>query len=790
MHKSKTPSVSVKKYLLITAALITGSFLLLLVLISLGTFGSVPGVSELKGLQQHQASRIVSSDGEYLGTFNLQNRITVSLDEVSPHMIDALIAIEDVRFYNHNGIDYRALGRVFIRTILLRQSAGGGSTITQQLAKNLYPRSRNRGFFIVTDKVREMIIARRLERVYTKEQILELYLNHVSFGEDTFGIEMASRRFFDKTPINLTLSESATLAGLLQATTIFNPHRNPDRSIVRRNIVLRQMERYEMVSAEIIDATIQEPLNTNYNRASFSTGLAPYFREHLRDELASILRKHPSPDGNQYNPDTDGLTVYTTLDSRIQRAAESAVAVRMKQLQSILQKELDNQPIFGAEDPDVLYAWRQSREYRNLVESGLSSDEINEYLYTTEKTLIFTWDGYVEADLSPYDELRYYMSFMNAGFVAMDPLTGHIAAWVGGIDHRHFQYDQVKARRQAGSAFKPILYAAALENGRQPCDYQRNLLATFTEYDDWTPRNHQDEYGGRYSLQAGLAKSVNTVAVQVAVETGVVNVQNTAGKMGIHTTLPDGPSIALGTAEMSLLDLTTAYTSFLNSGSPVEPVFITRIYNSSGQLIYDHSEKETPENIDGLFIPDDFQFISSDDSTQREATGISPQTATAMVNMLQKAIDNGTGLPLRQQYGITHALAGKTGTTQQFTDGWFIGFTPDLVFGTRVGGWNNRVRFREFPAYASQTALPVTGLFLQNLAASATLPMQPVNFRAEQTDTPFNLSCEDYRDDLLKDRIRDFFSGRSSDDPRDIGEEKEEKGGNIFKRIGRKLGIH
>jgi penicillin-binding protein 1A len=780
----------VKKYLLITAALITGSFLLLLVLISLGTFGSVPGVSELKGLQQHQASRIVSSDGEYLGTFNLQNRITVSLDEVSPHMIDALIAIEDVRFYNHNGIDYRALGRVFIRTILLRQSAGGGSTITQQLAKNLYPRSRNRGFFIVTDKVREMIIARRLERVYTKEQILELYLNHVSFGEDTFGIEMASRRFFDKTPINLTLSESATLAGLLQATTIFNPHRNPDRSIVRRNIVLRQMERYEMVSAEIIDATIQEPLNTNYNRASFSTGLAPYFREHLRDELASILRKHPSPDGNQYNPDTDGLTVYTTLDSRIQRAAESAVAVRMKQLQSILQKELDNQPIFGAEDPDVLYAWRQSREYRNLVESGLSSDEINEYLYTTEKTLIFTWDGYVEADLSPYDELRYYMSFMNAGFVAMDPLTGHIAAWVGGIDHRHFQYDQVKARRQAGSAFKPILYAAALENGRQPCDYQRNLLATFTEYDDWTPRNHQDEYGGRYSLQAGLAKSVNTVAVQVAVETGVVNVQNTAGKMGIHTTLPDGPSIALGTAEMSLLDLTTAYTSFLNSGSPVEPVFITRIYNSSGQLIYDHSEKETPENIDGLFIPDDFQFISSDDSTQREATGISPQTATAMVNMLQKAIDNGTGLPLRQQYGITHALAGKTGTTQQFTDGWFIGFTPDLVFGTRVGGWNNRVRFREFPAYASQTALPVTGLFLQNLAASATLPMQPVNFRAEQTDTPFNLSCEDYRDDLLKDRIRDFFSGRSSDDPRDIGEEKEEKGGNIFKRIGRKLGIH
>lgn len=781
MHKSKTSSVSVKKYLLISVAFISGSFLLILVLVSLGTFGSVPGVNELKGLQQHQASRIVSSDGEYLGTFNLQNRINVSLDEVSPHMIDALIAIEDIRFYNHNGIDYRALGRVFIRTILLRQSAGGGSTITQQLVKNLYPRSRNRGLFVVTDKIREMMIARRLEQVYSKEQILEIYLNNVSFGEDTFGVEMASRRFFNKTPINLTLSESATLAGLLQATTIFNPHRNPDRSIARRNIVLRQMERYDMVSPEIIDMTIQEPLNTNYNRASFSTGLAPYFREHLRDELASVLNTIPSPDGKKYNPDIDGLIVHTTLDSRIQRAAESAVAVRMQQLQSIFQKELDKQPIFGAEDPDVLFAWRQSSQYRSLVESGLTSDEINEYLYTPEKTLIFTWDGYVEADISPYDELRYYMSFMNAGFVAMDPQTGHIAAWVGGIDHRHFQYDQVKARRQAGSAFKPILYAAALENGREPCDYQRNLLATFTEYDDWTPRNHQDEYGGRYSLQAGLAKSVNTVAVQVAVETGVANVQNTAGKMGIHSYLPDGPSIALGTAEMSLLDLTTAYTSFLNSGSPAEPVFITKVYNSSGQLIYDYSEKGTQEN--------DIQLISSVNSTQKETEGISPHTATAMVTMLQKAIDNGTGLPLRQQYGITHALAGKTGTTQQFTDGWFIGFTPDLVFGTRVGGWNNRVRFREYPAYASQTALPITGLFLQNLSASSTFPAQPATFRAEQTDTPFNLSCEDYRDDLLKDRIRDFFSGKNSDDPRTIGEEKEEKSRNIFRRIGRKLGI-
>ena len=790
MYNSQNSSAKVKRTLLFAAAFITGSLLLLFVLISLGVFGTVPGTNELRALEQQQASRIVSSDGEYLGTFNLQNRIHVSLAEVSPHMTDALLAIEDIRFYDHNGIDYRALGRVFVRTGLLRQNAGGGSTITQQLVKNLYPRSRSRGFLIVTDKIREMMIARRLERVYSKDQILELYLNHVSFGEDTFGIEMASRRFFNKAPINLTLSESATLAGLLQATTIFNPHRNPDRSIARRNIVLRQMERYDMVSPEVIDSTLQAPLNTHYNRTSFSTGLAPYFREHLRDELALVLRNHPSPDGKTYNPDTDGLTIHTTLDSRIQRAAESAVAVRMKQLQDIFEKEIERQPIFGTDDPDVIHAWKQSWQYKQLVESGLSADEIDEYLHTPAKTLIFTWGGYTEKELSPYDEMRYYMSFMNAGFVAIDPLTGYVAAWVGGIDHRHFQFDQVKARRQTGSAFKPVLYAAALENGRAPCDYQRNLLATFTEYDDWTPRNHRDEYGGRYSLQAGLAKSTNTVAVQVAMETGVPAIKNTAAKLGIHSALPDGPAIALGTAEMSLLDLTTAYTSFLNSGKPVEPVFITRITNARGELIYDYSDQKSQENLPGFFIPDDFQFISSNMTPQREPAGISPQTATAMVNMLQKAIDNGTGFPLRQQYGITHALAGKTGTTQQFTDGWFIGFTPDLVFGTRVGGWNNRVRFRQFPAYASQTALPITGLFLQNMSASATLPTQPATFRSEQTDTPYNLQCEDYRDDMLKDRLRDFFSGNSSDEPRVIGEDKDEKSRNIFRRIGRKLGIN
>ncbi|MFU8812028.1 MAG: transglycosylase domain-containing protein [Balneolaceae bacterium] len=763
-------------------------------LVLTGVFGPVPGRSSLENIQQMQASRVVSADGIQMGTFHLQNRTTVSIDEISPEMIDALIAIEDIRFYDHNGIDARALARVFVRTILLGQNAGGGSTITQQLAKNLYPRANSSGLFLFTDKLREMIIAYRIEKIYDKDDILELYLNTVSFGEDTFGIEMASWRFFNKPPSDLDLEESATLAGLLQATTFYNPYRNPERSEMRRNVVLRQMERHGLISSELAEQSIATPLITNYSRSALGEGLAPYFREQLREELQTILKTKPALDGRQYDLNTDGLVIHTTIDSRIQRAAEKAVATRMRQLQSTFDRELEQYPIFGEEDPDVLYAWRNSWHYQQLQEQGHSESEIQDILHTPVSTLLFTWDGYEERVLSPYDEIRYYISFLNAGFLAMSPQNGHIRAWVGGIDHRHFHYDQVKASRQPGSAFKPILYAAALEAGRAPCDYQRNMLATFTDYDGWTPRNHQEEYGGRYSLQAALAQSVNTVAVHVAIETGVPAIQKTASAMGIQSVVPEAPSIALGTGELSLLELTTAYTSFLNEGRPATPQMITRIYNSNGQLIYDFTK--TP-NTDSEFSHSQLTSYPLEEESllideNRENEGISPETAATMVQMLEKGIAEGTGAPLRSQFGIHTALGGKTGTTQQFSDGWFIGFTPDLVFGTRVGGWNNRVRFREFPAYASQTALPIAGLFLMEIGADPVTKNDYMSdsFLPTQVDSPHNFRCEDYQDDRLRDRLRDFFTGRSSDEPREIGTENgEEKSRNIFRRLGRKLGI-
>ena len=766
-------------------------FFTFLALVYLGAFGPVPDHNELKNIQTQQASRIISADGLQMGTFQLQNRTMIGLDEVSPELIDALLAIEDIRFYEHNGIDNRALARVFVRTILLRQNAGGGSTITQQLVKALYPRRNSGSISVVADKFREMIIALRIEKIYSKDDILELYLNTVSFGEDTFGIETASFRFFNKPPADLTLSESATLAGLLQATTFYNPYRNVERSVVRRNVVLRQMERYGFISPETAENAITEPLTTHYNRGSLSNNIAPYFREHLRGELRRILENEQASDGKKYNLQTDGLTIHTTIDSEIQQAAEKAVASRMRQLQAIFDSELQKSPIFGEEDPDVMSAWRESWYYKQLKNQGHSDDEITEILHTPVPTQLFSWSGYEQKEISPYDEIRYYLSFMNAGLIAMHPNTGHILAWVGGIDHRHFQYDQVKANRQPGSAFKPILYAAALESGREPCDYQRNILATFSDYDGWTPRNHEEEYGGRYSLQAALSQSINTVAVHVAMETGLPAIQETATAMGIKSTLPEAPSIALGTANISLLDLTASYTSFLNEGKPAEPKFITQIYNSHGELIYDFTNQTVDDNsisqfsLENLLETDNFSFGNSNPS------GISPETAATMVHMLKKAVDEGTGRSLRTQYGIQHALGGKTGTTQQFTDGWFIGITPDFVFGTRVGGSNNRVRFREFPAYASQTALPIAGLFLQELSSRQHPYAQNSQFQPGQVDSPFNLQCDDFRNDRFRDRVRDFFTGQSSDEPRIIGDEEEEKEekGNIFRRIGRKIGL-
>ena len=612
-----------------------------------------------------------------------------------------------------------------------------------------------------------MIIARRLERVYSKEKILSLYLNSVSFGEEIYGVEMAALRFFNKDASDLNLQEAATLTGILKGTSWYNPKNHPERAKQRRNVVLSQMQRYGNLSAEIADSVMALPMQVNYTRITSSEGPAPYFREHIRQEASKILASQTAPDGKKYNLYTDGLVIETTVDSRVQEAAEKAVAAQMRELQKVLNRQIETNPIFAREaDSTIQFAWRQSDQYQQLKNAGQTDAELDSILYAPAQMDLFTWDGYEQESITPYDSLRHYLSFLNAGFVAMNPQNGQVLAWVGGINHKHFKYDHVKSKRQVGSAFKPIVYAAALEAGMRPCDYRRNVLTTYEEYEEWTPRNHADEYGGRYSLSAALAHSYNTIAVDLLMETGIPEVQTTAKKMGIRSYIPSEPSIALGTAEVSLMELVTSYTTFLNDGKPATPVLISSIKNSQGEVIYPLDTEESKENTQVA------------DALDQE-NSLSPRTASTMVRMLEKVVNEGTGYRLRSQFGITHALAGKTGTTQNYTDGWFVGMTPEMVFGSWVGGWNNRVRFNSTMGYGSQTALPIAGRFLQNIRAYPDFE-QPNQFYASQTDQSYRFSCPDFRPDKLSDRLRDFFRGRDNDEA--VVEDDEERK-SIFGRI-------
>src|SRR5690625_3935652 len=708
-----------KKVILFLSVLFIAAPALFITLILTGFFGPVPSTDELALVRNYNASHIYSADGKRMGTYYLQNRTEVDAEQVNPVMTDALLAIEDIRFYEHNGIDYRALFRVFFKTLLLNQDAGGGSTITQQLAKNLYPRQKHGPLHLVADKIREMIIANRLEKINSKEDILQMYLNTVSFGEEIYGSDMASRRFFNKAPMDLKLEEAATLAGMLRATTWYNPHRNPESSRQRRNVVIRQMEKYGFINQDEAELAIASDLQTNFSVQAGSRGSAAYFREYIRLELAELLRTREALDGKTYNLYSDGLVIHTTLDSRVQAAAEHAVETQMKNLQSIYDGQNKDINIFADRgDPDVIRAWRNSDQYKQLKKDGLTDAKIDSILYEPARQRVFSWDGYTDQTISPYDLQRHYLSFLQAGFLAMHPQTsslekrkivpqagflamhpqtGEVLAWVGGINHAHFKFDHVTSRRQPGSSFKPFIYAAAMEGGLRPCDYERNVLTVYEEYDEWMPKNANDEYGGRYSIQAALANSINTITVQVLMENGLSNTVETIQNLGFTSTIPQNPSIALGTAEVSLLELTSAYTSFLNDGKPVRPRLIKRIYNAQGELIYNFTNED---ELSG---------------TRTDVEGISPEIAGAIVQILKKAVNEGTGSRLRSQFGITHELAGKTGTTQQFTDGWFIGMAPDLVFGSWVGGSTPRVRLRNNFGYASQTALPVAGHFLSKL---------------------------------------------------------------------------
>lgn len=674
------------------------AFVLLFLLVWAGAFGSLPDRAELRNINTRTATEVYSADSVLLGTFYIQERSNISYNQIPQSLIDALVCTEDVRFYKHNGVDYKSLARVLIKSVIMRQDAGGGSTLTQQLTKNLYPRGSYGFLSMPVNKIKEAITATRIEAIYSKEEILTMYLNTVPFGDGAFGIESAARRYFSKPAQHLSLTEGAVLVGMLKATYTYNPRIFPDASKARRNVVLAQMKHYGKLDSAEFDSLASQPVEVKYSRITHHSGLAPYFRNIVKQQVVEWCATHTRADGKHYNIYSDGLKVYTTINAGLQQFAEAGMAKQMKQLQNRFDRHWGKQDPWGSDQDVVMRAVRRSDRYRQLKAQGLTEDSIVVKMKKPVLTRIFTWDGEKEVKISPYDSVRHHLKFLHAGMLAMDPHTGAVRVWVGGINHQYFQYDHVKAstKRQVGSTFKPIVYAAAIENGMRPCDYVSAAHVTYANLEGWAPENGAEEdYDRKYSLAGGLAHSVNTVSVGIMEETGIDKVKAMAEAMGIDSKLPSVPALALGVASISVSEMVTAYSTFVNDGLLVKPFIITSITDHNDQRLY-------------VYEPDDY--------AERV---MSEETAAMMVSMLGRVVDEGTGVALRTQFGLRNEMGGKTGTTQSNADGWFMCVTPSLVVGTWVGADDPQVRFRSTAlGQGAATALPIVGRFMQQVNAS------------------------------------------------------------------------
>ncbi|MEL6841867.1 MAG: penicillin-binding transpeptidase domain-containing protein, partial [Bacteroidota bacterium] len=569
--------------------------------------------------------------------------------------------------------------------------------------------------------------------VYSKEQILTYYLNTVSFGEDVFGVSAATKRFFNTNPLDIKVQDAAAVVGMLKATTSYNPYRNPERATKRRNVVLSQMQKYEYLSEAEVDSLQALELKTDYRYVSSNQGPAPYFRQELASQLKEILKQHPKEDGSQYNLYTDGLKIYTSIDGKLQGYAEEAVAAHMKSLQKTFDKHWVKRKLWKTDDPEIVRAMQQSDRYRQLKAQGKSETEIREHFATPIKMSLPSWNGTIEREISPLDSIVYAESFLHAGFLAMEPQSGYIRAWVGGINFEHYKFDHVTSRRQVGSTFKPFVYAAAVESGIDPCEYIPNELVVYDDYDDWAPGNSNDVYEGYYSLQGALTNSVNTISATLMMKVGVENAASFAERMGFSSPLPHEPSLVLGTADLSLFEMVGAYSAFANKGVRVKPMFLLRIEDKHGNLIADFSRDIERTKV------------------------MERKTAEMMTEMLQSVVDSGTAKRLRFNYLLKGDIGGKTGTTQDQTDGWFMGVTPNLVCGSWVGGDHRQVRFRSLGlGQGANTALPIYARFMQKVYRDRTYrQIRNARFPAPSREVEEALDCEMFREniDTQYDRI-------------------------------------
>ena len=758
-HKKKSTYL---KYILTIWGIFLFGVLSIIILFSgaaLGLYGPMPDLQQLENPRTNLATQIISSDDAILGKYYFDdNRTPIIFDEIPTHTIQALIATEDERFYEHSGIDWRGTLRVFA----FLGKRGGASTISQQLARQIFVGVRSRNLLkTVLQKAQEWVIAIQLEKRYTKKEILTMYLNKYDFGYQADGIRSAAKIFFNKTSKELSIEESATLVGMLKNSSLFNPIRRPERVKKRRNIVFQQMLRNKLLSIEEVDSLSKLPLKITYTPESHREGLATYFRAYLKDFMDDWINENPKPDGSKHNLYRDGLRIYTTIDSRIQQLAEDAVIGHMKNLQKEFflqntEEENPTAPFLDLRDGEIdtllqRTAYRSER-WRKMKLAGVSEEEILSSFDREVPMRVFSWKGEIDTIMTPMDSIRYYKHFLRASLMSMEPQTGHVKAWVGGYNYKHFQYDQVKqGRRQIGSTFKPFLYATAIDQLKlSPCDSLPDALYCIEprkhgNLNAWCPKNSGDKYGKTRTLKNALANSVNTVSARLMDLVGPRPVINLARKMGVTSYLPAVPSIALGTPDISLFEMVGAYSSFANQGIYVKPVMITRIEDKNGRSLYD------------------VQPVTRD--------VLSEEAAYVTVNLMQGVTQSGSGARLRHAglektnyiyekvvtgypFIFENPIAGKTGTTQNQSDGWFMGMVPNLATGVWVGGEDRSIHFKEIGFGQGATmALPIWGNFMRSLYENPNFGISMEDFTApENLNIP--VDCEELANVKSKEKTK------------------------------------
>lgn len=706
----------------------------------LGLFGALPDFKALENPDSELASEMYSADGVLLGTFARENRSPVTYDELSPNLVQALIATEDERFEAHSGIDLQAMLRVFVKSILLGQDAGGGSTLSQQTAKNLFKTRTDAsagflssipGLRMLIIKTKEWIVATQLERAYTKNEILTLYLNTSEFGSNAFGIKTAAKTFFNKTPAELSIQESAVLVGLFKAPTYYSPVFNPENSLRRRNTVLYQMVKNEVLEEAAYDSISKIPIALDYRVQNQNQGLATYFREIVKADLIKWTKENLKSDGSAYDLFGDGLKIYVTIDSRMQRYAEEAMQEHMAGLQQAFYKEM------GKRDPWIDENWqvipgfietavKRTERYRILKERfGNQSDSIQLKLNEKKKMKVFSWKGERDTLMSTMDSLAYYKKFLQAGFLSMDPHTGHIKAWVGGMDHKYFKFDHVKqGKRQPGSTFKPFVYAAAIENGYSPCYsvLDQPVEVYIPDQPAWSPSNADGKFSyEKMTIRKAMAQSVNSVTAYMMKKLSPKLVIETARRLGITSELEEVPSLALGVNDVSIYEMVGAFGTFVNKGEHTTPYYIDRIEDKNGNVLQQFTPKKRP--------------------------AMSEEHAYLMTYMLRGGFEeeSGTsqGVPWTLREG--NELGGKTGTTQNASDGWYMGISKDLVSGTWVGGDDRAIHFRSWTAgQGSRTARPIWVNYMAKVYADTSLGYTKGPFPRPERPLSIEIDCDKY----------------------------------------------